>query len=86
MGKPTEVLLDVTPADSEGPTATVHVAWVTMVRGKVHDGCNPIPQQNLTEDYDADELPKDFCLPAHCFEPTDNPSIHVNTTPEPPLI
>ena len=64
VGKPAEVLLDVTPADSEGRTTTVHVARATPVRGEGQKGRNPLPQQEAVEDGDADELAEDLCLPA----------------------
>ena len=86
VGKPAEVLLDVTPADSEGRTTTVHVARVTQVRGEVLEGQNPPAQQEFVEDDDADELAEDLCLPARWIEPGDNLLVPVKTAPEPPLI
>ena len=86
VGKPAEVLLDVTPADSEGRTTTVHVARATPVRGEGQKGRNPLPQQEAVEDGDADELAEDLCLPARWIEPADNLLVPVKTAPEPPLI
>ena len=86
VGKPAEVLLDVTPAEAEGRTTTIHVARATKVRCEVPDGRNPLPQQEAVEDDDADELAEDLCLPARWIEPQDNLLIPVKTAPEPPLI
>ena len=86
VGKPAEVLLDVTPADSEGRTTTVHMARATPVRGEGQEGRNPLPQREAVEDGDDDELAEDLCLPARWIEPADNLLVPVKTAPEPPLI
>ena len=88
VGKPAEVLLDVTPEGAEGNTTTVHVARATKVRCENPEGRNLLAQQEAVEDDDADELAEDLCLPAKYFEPQDAllTAVPVKTPPEPPLI
>ena len=86
VGKPAEVLLDVTPAGTEGKTTTIHVARATKVRCENPEGRNLLSQQEAVEDDDVDELAEDLCMPARYIEPQDNLLIPVKTAPEPPLI
>ena len=86
VGKPAEVLLDVSPAEGEGRTVTVHVARTSPVRGEVQGGRQAVPAQEAVEDGDPDELAEDLCLPARWVEPADNLLVPVQTAPEPPLI
>ena len=86
VGKPAEVLLDVTPAGTEGKTTTIHMARATKVRCENPEGRTLLSQQEAVEDDDVDELAEDLCMPARYIEPQDNLLIPVKTAPEPPLI
>ena len=87
VGRPAEVLLDVTPAGTEGATTTVHVARAAKVRCENPERRNLLTQEAVEEN-DADELAEDLCLPARYFEPHDAllTAVPVKTGPEPPVI
>ena len=87
VGKPAEVLLEVTPAGTEGSNTTVHVARATKVRCQNPEARNLLAQQEAVEDDDVDELAEDLCLPTRYIEPQDALlAVPVKTGPEPPLI
>ena len=85
LGKPAEVLLEVTPAGVEGRAVTIHVARAALVRGEVREGRNPLLLPEPGEE-EADELAEDLCLPARWVLPEDNLLIPVQNAPEPPMI
>ena len=88
VGRPAEVLLDVTTAGTGGSTTTIHVARATKVRSENPEGRQLFNQQEAVDDDDADEIKEDLALPSKFFEPNDVllTSVPVKTAPEPPPI